>query len=207
MSQPEKILSDSIGSTSTTLLLRVKQQDAEAWRRLVRLYGPLVYHWCRQAGLQQADLSDVFQEVFRSVSQNIGKFRRDRPGDTFRGWLRTITRNKVTDHFRRGGKQPQAMGGSDAQQMLQQYAQESESWLQDSSQGEPQEEIVLLHRALHLVRGDFEDRTWQAFWRTTVDGVPPKEVAAELGSTAAAVRQAKSRVLRRLREEFGDLLE
>jgi len=60
-------------------------------------------------------------------------------------------------------------------------------------------------RALELIRAEFEDRTWQAFWRVTVDGQPTKDVAQELGVTPSAVRLAKSRVLRRLREELGDL--
>jgi RNA polymerase sigma-70 factor (ECF subfamily) len=57
------------------------------------------------------------------------------------------------------------------------------------------------------VRGEIEPRTWEAFWRTAVDGRPPAHLAAELGMTAAAIRQAKSRVLRRLKREVGDLLD
>jgi DNA-directed RNA polymerase specialized sigma24 family protein len=56
-----------------------------------------------------------------------------------------------------------------------------------------------------LIRNEFEERTWQALWRTTVDGRSPAEVAGELNMTAGAVRVAKSRVLRRLRQELGDL--
>lgn len=55
-----------------------------------------------------------------------------------------------------------------------------------------------------MVRSEFEDRTWQAFWRVAVEGHATAEVAADLGITANAVRQAKSRVLRRLRQELGD---
>ena len=38
---------ESAGSTSPSLLVRVKARDQEAWRRLVRLYGPLVAFWRR----------------------------------------------------------------------------------------------------------------------------------------------------------------
>ena len=58
---------------------------------------------------------------------------------------------------------------------------------------------------LGLVRHEFEDRTWRAFWRVTVEGHSPAEVAAEMGITPSAIRQAKSRVLRRLKEELGEL--
>ena len=57
-------------------------------------------------------------EVFRSVAEHLVEFRRDRPGDSFRGWLRTITRNKVRDHFRRRAGEPRAAGGTDAQLRL-----------------------------------------------------------------------------------------
>src|SRR5262249_14847420 len=75
---------------SLTLLQRARARQPAAWERLVALYAPLVLHWCRRAGLGDADAADVFQEVFRSVSEHLNEFRRDRPGDTFRGWLRTI---------------------------------------------------------------------------------------------------------------------
>src|SRR5437016_9503517 len=93
--------SSSAFRTSPSLLLRVQADDQAAWTRLVDLYAPLVYHWCRRAQLGPEDTADIFQETFRSVAKNIHDFRRDRAGDTFRGWLRTITQNKIRDHFRR----------------------------------------------------------------------------------------------------------
>src|SRR5262249_48830287 len=93
------VLGDSKGSaTSLTLLERVRRRDQAAWERLVSLYTPLVYHWCLRHGLQPADAEEVSQEVFLAVARGIGDFRHDREGDSFRGWLRTITRNKVCDH-------------------------------------------------------------------------------------------------------------
>ena len=65
---------------------------------------------------------------------------------------------------------------------------------------------AVFHRALGMLQGEFEPRTWKAFWRAAVDGLPAPEAAAELGMTASAVRMAKSRILRRLREELGDLV-
>jgi RNA polymerase sigma-70 factor (ECF subfamily) len=90
------------GSTSSSLLERAKSRDPDAWRWLAEFYGPLVYNWARAAGLQPSDAADVAQEVFRSVSVKLADFRHDRTHDSFRGWLWTITRNKVRDyHFQR----------------------------------------------------------------------------------------------------------
>jgi RNA polymerase sigma-70 factor (ECF subfamily) len=189
--------------TSRTLLERLRADDPAAWDRMVALYAPLVLVWCRRDGLQEEDAADVFQEVFQSVAAHIEDFRKERNADTFRGWLRTITRNKIRDHFRRRGREPVAAGGSEAQARLAEVPWPSNP--EESS--DDHAERRLFQRAIALIREDFEEQTWQAFWRTVVEGRAPKDVAAELGMTPGAVRVSKSRVLRRLREELGDVLE
>jgi RNA polymerase sigma-70 factor (ECF subfamily) len=189
--------------TSRSLLERARAADADAWDRLVGLYGPLVFHWCRHWDLQEQDVADVFQDVFQAVAAHIADFRKERPGDTFRGWLRIITRNKVHDHFRRLGREPGAAGGTDAQLRLAELPAPGG----DPEPADPELDAALFRQGLELIRAEFEERTWQAFWRTAVDDVPPKDVAAELSMTPGSVRVAKCRVLRRLREEFGELLD
>ncbi len=189
-------------STSRSLLLRIKDDDAEAWDRLISLYTPLVYYWCQKQQLAEQDIPDIVQDVFRAVASNIGRFRKDRPGDTFRGWLRTITRSKVTDHFRKQQKQPNAVGGSVAQQRF----AEVPDFEDDDSVDEPAVQSLFL-RALELIKADFQDQTWQAFWGVVVDGKLAKDVAEELSMRPGTVRVAKSRVLQRLRQELGDVID
>ncbi|HEV3006324.1 MAG TPA: sigma-70 family RNA polymerase sigma factor, partial [Pirellulales bacterium] len=166
------------------------------------LYGPLVYHWCGRWNLQDCDRADVFQEVFQAVSSHIGQFRKSKPGDTFRGWLRTITRNKVHDLFRRLGREPAAEGGTAAGMRLAQLpALDHDAPVDDDDLAE----TGLYRRAMELIRGEFEPRTWQAFWATAVDDRSAKDVGEELSMSPGAVRVAKSRVLQRLREELGEL--
>ena len=110
--QPKGPVADT--STSRSLLMQLKDGQPAAWERLTALYAPLVYHWCRGMRLAEQDMPDVFQQVFQSVASHIQGFHKDRPGATFRHWLRAITRNKVRDHFRRTSRQPQAAGGTDA---------------------------------------------------------------------------------------------
>ena len=93
---PASTSASSIGSTSSSLIQRIKAQDADAWTKLVRLYGPLVDFWLGRDGLDEADVEDVFQDVFATVARGITDFRKDRPGDTFRGWLRTIVHRRGT---------------------------------------------------------------------------------------------------------------
>jgi RNA polymerase sigma-70 factor (ECF subfamily) len=187
--------------TSSTLLVRIRAQDPEAWGKLVHLYGPLVYRWCRQAGLQETDAADVGQEVFRAVARAIGGFRHDRAGDSFRGWLRTITRNKLRDFARRQPPGGRGAGGSDAQGRLQALAEPDAG-----SAADRDERLTVLRGAVELVLDGCGETTRRAFWRTVVDGEAPADVAADLGLTANAVYLIRSRLLRRIRDEFADVL-
>ena len=177
-------------------MARLKSQDADGWRRFVSIYGPLVYSWGRATGLGEEDAADAGQEVFRSVAQSINRFRRDRPGDSFRGWLWTIARNRFRMHFRCLARQPKTVS---VEKALEEIAELSENESEN-----PEETVQLAERALEMIRVDFEPRTFQAFWRTAVDGQPASDVAQELGMSKAAVYMARSRVLARLRLELGE---
>jgi RNA polymerase sigma-70 factor (ECF subfamily) len=192
----------SSSGTSRSLIARVRADEPDAWERLVRLYGPLVLHWCRGRGLQDSDVADIFQEVFESVVKHVGQFRREQSGDTFRGWLRRITQNKIIDHFRRLGRDAQAAGGSSVQLW---WSQLPEPKTLDAEPPVDDAETGLFARVLALIRDEFEPRTWQAFWQTAVSGRDAAGVGADLKMSPGAVRVAKARVLRRLREELGDL--
>lgn len=187
------------GVTSLSLLERVKVRDPEAWQRLVRLYGPLVYQWCRRWQLAPEDAADISQDVFQAVSLHVAGFRRDSAAHSFRAWLWTITRNKMRDHFRRRQHEADAVGGTSAQLRLQEVPEEvPDDGEEASAAGQ------LVHRALDLIHAEFEERTWQMFWRSAVKGEAPADIAADLGVSADAVRMAKSRVLRRLRQELSE---
>jgi RNA polymerase sigma-70 factor, ECF subfamily len=196
-------LGEALGQTSSNLLVLIKSKDQEAWRRFVHLYGPLVYGWCRRFGLQEADAADVGQDVFRKVAESIEGFHHDRKGDSFRGWLRSITRSRVFDFLRQRAREAHGVGGSDAQSRLLEFPcseDESGSSVED-------DKLTLVRRAVELVLESCKEETRQAFLRIVVAGHDPADVAAELGMTANAVYVAKSRILRRLREEFSQLVD
>ena len=204
-SKPTVNRPSTASQTSITLLERVKNQQEDAWEDLVHLYAPLVYRLCRVAGLATHDASDVVQEVFRAVSRNIGRFHRDRPGDSFRAWLLTITKNKIRDHFRQKAKHPAAVGGTDMQVMIQQVPELTWESSTDGSQFDSDSD--LMRRAIRLVKNDFAESTWRAFWSVTIEGQSPEAVAEQLGISKWSVYQAKSRVLGRIRDELQGLLE
>ena len=202
MNAPNTRASDSSGSSiSSSLLLQVRAHDADAWRRMVRIYGPVVYQWCSRAGLRGEDAADIGQEVFRAVADRIATFQRSGEGGTFGGWLRVITRNKIADFYRRMARNPQAVGGLGFQQYVAHLPQRDVACDTDDGDAESLKPIVY-RRALQIIRNEFEETTWQAFWATAIEGRTSRDVAADLEMTAMAVRKAKSRVLRRLRDEF-----
>jgi RNA polymerase sigma-70 factor (ECF subfamily) len=191
-------------STSRTLLERVKRRRPEAWRRLVELYGPLVYRWCRRHRLAPEDAADIVQEVFAAVAQHIDRFEFRPEQGGFRAWLGTITRNEICDFYRREQGRAKGHGGTDAQEQLAQVPEHDDP---SDFTDHADDSQLISSRALELVRAEFENRTWEAFHRAVIDGQQPAHIAEDLGISVNAVYKAKSRVLRRLRQELGELLD
>jgi RNA polymerase sigma-70 factor, ECF subfamily len=200
-----RLRSTDDGSTSRSMLAGAQHDDSAAWTRLVTLYSPLVAAWCRRWGVAQADVMDVMQDVFTAVARNLDRFRKEQPNDTFRGWLATISRNKVRDYFRQRIQEPAAAGGTEASIRIAQVC-DPLSQLGEDDEADAEAFSEVLRRALDSIRGEFQERTWQAFWGTAVEGKDAADVAAELQMQPGAVRVSKSRVLVRLRRELGENL-
>lgn len=202
--------SSSTSATSPSLLARVRDQSPDAWAELVDLYSPLVANWCRHRRLGHADSADVMQEVFLTVARGLHGFRcGTRREGTFRAWLWAITRTRIMDWYRSRGELPAVGGSSNLRRCLeqsndQQQRMESQSGMDESEPTSQLDLDHLLRRALKQIEAGVAHQTWQAFWRCIIDGQTTEAVAHELGLSCASVRQARSRVLRRLREQLGD---
>jgi len=167
--------------TSSSLLARVKQHDADAWTKLVTWFGPFLLRWCRSAALQPADCDEVSQEVLTNVWRRLATFRREQPGDSFRGWLYVITKNCIAD-LRQKRQRQQALDRLAEPRVPAQA--EMDLPPEDAAAGRDWK-----RRALRLLIQDFvarhvNDRGFKAFYRTAVDGQPAVEVAQELGMSA-----------------------
>jgi RNA polymerase sigma-70 factor (ECF subfamily) len=203
--------SDSPTITSTSLILRIQAKDQVAWDRFARLYTPFVYGLCRASGLQNSDAEDVSQNVLRSIVSGIGSYHRT---GSFRGWISQVTRNRIIDHHRRQQRQPASEGGTDFQIQISKVPDVlSPLSSQSAVDGDP-----LMLQALSLIRDEFETSTWTAFWRMVVEGHGAAEIAKDLGWTdsddpashakgSKRVRQAKFRVMKRMKDEFGEVLD
>ncbi len=190
-------------STSISLIRRVQAADPLSWERLVHIYGPLVYRWCRRQGIDPNDASDIMQDVFAAVSESIDRFEGEQGKRPFRGWLFGVTRFKILDHFRDFKKRPDVIAGDVLDETL--AAREAtDPYLSDPASVRIDAGIVV-RRTLDTIRPEYTEVTWKAFWRTTIDGQPASKIAEELGLQAANVRQIKLRILKRLRTELEGL--
>lgn len=186
--------------TRPSLLIRLRDQDRDAWRSFVGTYAAVIHGFLRKQGIQEADALDIVQDVLATVAARLGDFdhRGDRRG-SFRKWLFTITRTRATDHWRREHRQPRGAGDSNVQRVLAELPVE-DSELEDRWDREYLETVF--QTATAQVKGDFQPTTWEAFWKSTVEHKPPTAVAAETGLTLRAVYLARRRVLQRLQKHI-----
>ena len=166
--------------------------------------------------MQPSDADDVSQDVLRTTFEKIDQFKKT---GSFRGWLWTITRNKIMDFYRRQKQTPVGDGGTD-------HAMKIASQPDGNFPDFDTSEVDLFtasstgsefDRALDFLRKEVEESTLKAFVRMAIDGLSALEVATELGwvgetkadaaNAAKRVRMCKVRVLKKLREEFGDLVQ
>jgi len=186
-------------STSSRFLAEIRANDSEGWKTFSKLYCPMVYQWARSAGLQPQDASDIMQNVFQIVFRKIDQYEHK----SFRGWLWGITRLLIKDFYRRHQNHIRSLGGSDAQELMNAVPNgdplSDEESLVDSKK-------TLLLKILEMVRADFDEETWRVFEMYCLQAKPIESVQQITGKTAGSIRQAKYRILQRVRHEL-EILE
>jgi RNA polymerase sigma-70 factor (ECF subfamily) len=192
-----------MNATSVSLLDRLKaaRPDASDWNRLQGIYLPLISRWLGRVPGLGDEADDLAQEVFVVVIREIPRFQRQREG-SFRAWLRQVTVNKVRTHRRKRHRRP-AVGMDPADGFLDSLADPNGDLARE---WDSDHDHHVFEKLLAIVRPDFSPATWGSFCRFALDGMSAAGVAQETGLSVNAVLQAKSRILKRLREEAGELL-
>ena len=186
-------------NTSVSFLGRLQDRnDADNWMRLHEIYAPLLRRWLASYEIQGPDEDDLVQAVMMTVASEIGEFQHNGRTGAFRSWLKNIMLNRIRAFWQQRKRSPNV----DAR--LSQFA-DPHSEL--ARQWDAEHDQHVLQELLRLVRPQFQPQTWLAFQRTALEGAPPAKTAQELGITTNAVFIAKSRVMRRLREEADGLVE
>ncbi len=190
--------------TPVSLLERLRlRPDAASWQRLIELYAPLLRSWLRRYNLQPADAEDVVQEVLTVLVRELPQFHHDLRRGAFRRWLRTVLVNRLRA-FWRGRCRDAGSGGGDVDPPIGEL-EDPGSNLSRLWEREHDEHVV--QRLMQLLEPEFEPSTWRAFRLLAIDGMGTAEVAAAVGITEGAARVAKSRVLRRFRQEVDGLID
>lgn len=190
--------------TTISLLEQLRSGDEESWREADELYRPLIASWLRNFFLRPEDLEDLTQDVMVTIAREIGSFDHLGHAGAFRGWLKTITVNRGRAFLRSGRLRIDPEGGSLFREMMEQLA-DTDSEV--SRRFDREHDACVIARLLEQIKPDFAEQTMEAFQLHVVQGKPAKEVADRLGVSRWAVYQAKSRVLRRLRELMGPWAE
>jgi RNA polymerase sigma-70 factor (ECF subfamily) len=186
------------GTGSVLLLVLSNPANPQFWAAFVDRYGPKIYGWCRQRGLQEADAQDVTQEVLTQLVQKLQVFTYAPHKGSFRAWLKTLTHHAWCDYL-----ESRRRAGGDAKGPETQERLETLEAREDLLKAlEESFDFELLEEAQARVRLRVTPRDWQIFEDLTVAGRSGPAVAEKLKMSVSAVLMAKSRVQKKLREEI-----
>jgi RNA polymerase sigma-70 factor (ECF subfamily) len=196
-------VNDTSFRTRISLLLRLRQAtpDQQAWSEFVDRYGRQIHSWCQRWGLQEADAEDVTQNVLLQLATKLQSFSYD-PSQRFRGWLKTLAHHAWSDYL--STRRPVVPGGDSNLQQVLETAPARDDLVQRLEETFDQE---LLELAADHVRSRVEERTWEAYRLTAVEGRSGAEAAARVGMQVGAVYKAKSKVHAMLQEAIQQMQE
>jgi RNA polymerase sigma factor (sigma-70 family) len=187
--------------TRQSLLIRVRDPaDQAAWREFVEIYRPIILRLARHKGMQEADADDVAQQVLLAIAKAVEERQYDPKRAKFRTWLHRVAHNAILNALTRA-RPDRGSGDSATLAALHQHR---------SPTGPDSDLLRLEHRrevfrwAARQVRKEFQEATWDAFWRTAVEGQSVEDVAESLAKNRGAVYAARSRVMRRIQEKAAE---
>jgi RNA polymerase sigma factor (sigma-70 family) len=193
--------------TRSTLLSRLKDfDDDRSWRRFFDTYWKLIYGVALKSGLRDIEAEEVVQETVIAVSRNIGSFNYDRTKCTFKTWLLTVTRSRISNQFRRRKKHAPVLDGPEDDQgtaWLEQFPDERSNGLDnlwDEEWGRN-----LMDAAIERVKKRVPSEQFQMFDFYVLRDWPADKVATTLGVSAARVYLAKHRVGKLVKLELKQL--
>ena len=187
-------------STRLTLLLRLRSRtDQLSWQEFHERYGELLYRYARACGASPVDAEDVVQDVEMYLFKAMEGFEYDAAKGRFRTYLRTAvvhaTARKAKKQIRQG-------------EVLDPRTFDYLAAVREVAQDERWEREWRLHRlrwALRAIASEVEPNTLEAFRRHVPADQPVAETAGQLGMSTASVYQAKSRILKRVKQKLATL--
>lgn len=193
--------------TRSSLIQRLKATiNGESWEEFFHTYWELIYNVARRAGLSEADAQDIVQETILKIHKSLDRFEYNRKRGTFKGWLRTVTRSRLNDFFKKQQRRP----------ALNHPLEEAAGELQNLEDPEgPEIEKIwdeewnrnLIQAALSRTKKLSSPKQFQIFKCHYIDEWTVRETCRTLGVNAAQVYMAKQRVGKIFREAVETLQE
>ena len=190
-------------TTSASLLERLASTgDNSDWMNLLVIYRPFIERVAKGYPSLASHADDVAQEVMLVLMRELPVFQRQRSG-SFRSFLRNVTVNQLRIALRKNSRERTTLDP----QVAQQLEQLADPLSPAARQWDEDHDRAVMQRIIDVVKPTVQEKTWCAFERYALDDLPPDQVAQELGLSLNSVLLAKSRVLRRMREEARGLVD
>ena len=192
-------------TTSVSLLERLANSGEDAdWQKLLTIYRPFIEKVVKGYPVLASQADDIAQEVAMVLMRELPVFQRQRNG-SFRNWLRLVTVNRLRIALRNVKREPQAstdwlVSSERIESLADPTSSEAHDW-------DEEHDRAVMERIVDIVKPTVQEQTWRAFQRYAIGDEPPSKVAEELGMTLNSVLLAKSRILRRMRDEAKGLVE
>jgi RNA polymerase sigma-70 factor (ECF subfamily) len=144
------------------IVARCRNGDWEAFAKLVLKYQSRVLTLAARIVDNRSEAEDIAQDIFVKVFQSLHDFR---GASRFSTWLYRITVNHCLNHLRRRARQQQSLGGTEAEEWIQQSPMSNpHKTLEQKERGAlVQAKLQLLspeHRTIVLLR-DFEGLSYE----------------------------------------------
>ena len=188
--------------TRQSLIVRLKSEQNElAWRDFVCAYEGFLNQLVRRQGVPERHVPDITQQILLTIARSIDGWKDDGNAASFRRWLSTVSRNVVIRFMSRERKQAGGIGGSDLVAQLQ------------NVEDKPDEQHIRRYQherivwAAELVRHEFLETSWRAFWATVIEERPVDEVALELNVSPGSIYMSRSRIMARIKKKVAEVEE
>ena len=189
--------------TRSSLIHRLKATiNGESWQDFFNTYWELIFNVARRAGLSHADAQDVVQETIVKVHKSFDRFQYDRKRGSFKGWLRSVTRSRLAEHFKKQHKrlplnQPfEDSIGNPTTEIIDPNGLELKKILKEEGHKH------IIHSALTRLKRIVSPKQFQIFKCYCIDEWTVSEISKALNVNAAQVYMAKQRVGKLFRQEL-----
>jgi len=198
--------------TRTTLINRLKNwQDQASWQAFFDIYWKLIYNFAVKSGLTATEAKDVVQETMISVAKHMPGFKYDRKIGSFKTWLLSMARWRITDQYRRRSPVWNSKSNSDNDSNSTpdaELAKIADRSNQDmDALWDAEWKRTLLEAAMGKVKRSLDPKHYQVFDFYVNKEWAPARIAGTFGITVGQVYLTKHRVGEAIKEELKRLKE